>query len=104
MLNNEYEEKDQEIIERFTALEKVKFIKGKKDSVIVPRESSWFEFYDYDGKTIIPLKESEFYINDNIGLRKLMDEGKVSFVEFDQEHVLYNMKEYKEEIMAFFLD
>ena len=104
MLNNDYEEKDQEIIKRFTSLEKVKFIKGKRDSVIVPRESSWFEFYDYDGKTIIPLKESDFYIHDAIGLKKLMDEGKVSFVELDQEHVLYNMKEYRDEILSFFLD
>jgi len=104
MLNNDYEVKDQEIIDRFTSLEKVKLIKGKKDTVIVPRESSWFEFYDYDGKTIIPLEESDFYINDYIGLRKLMEEGKVSFVEFDQEHVLYNTKEYRSEILSFFQD
>ena len=50
MLNNEREEKDQEIYDRFTSLEKVKLIKAKHDSVIVPRESSWFEFYDYDWK------------------------------------------------------
>ena len=56
------------------------------------------------GKTIIPLEESDFYINDNIGLRKLMEEDKVIFYEIDQEHVLYNMKEYKDEIMSFFLD
>ena len=104
MLNNEREEKDQEIYDRFTSLEKVKLIKAKHDSVIVPRESSWFEFYDYDGKTIIPLEESDFYINDNIGLRKLIEEDKVIFYEIDQEHVLYNMKEYKDEIMSFFLD
>ena len=104
MLNNDYEIKDQEIIARFTALEKVKLIKATHDSVIVPRESSWFGFYDYDGKTIIPLEESDFYINDNIGLRQLMEEGKVIFYEIDQEHVLYNMKEYREEILSFFLD
>ena len=79
-------------------------IKAKHDSVIVPRESSWFGFYDYDGKTIIPLEESDFYINDNIGLRQLMEEGKVIFYEIDQEHVLYNMKEYRDEILSFFLD
>ena len=104
MLNNDYEVKDPEIIRRFTALEKAKFIKAKRDSVIVPRDSSWFEFYDYDGKTIVPLEESDFYINDYIGLRKLDEQGKVSFVEIDQEHVLYNMKEYRDEILQFFLD
>ena len=104
MLNNDYEVKDQKIIDRFSALEKVKLIKAKRDSVIVPRESSWFEFYDNKGENIIPLKESDFYINDYIGLRKLDEEGKVQFVEIDQEHVLYNMKEYREEIVQFFLD
>ena len=104
MLNNDCKVKDQEIIDRFSSLEKAKFIKAKSDSVIVPRESSWFEFYDNDGKNIVPLEESDFYINDYIGLRKLVEEGKVQFVEIDEEHVMYNMKEYREEILQFFLD
>ena len=104
MLNNENEEKDMEIYNRFTSLEKVKLIKGKQDTVITPRDSSWFEFYDEEGINIVPLNQSEFYINDNIGLRKLIEEGKVSFVEFQGEHVLYNIVEYYEEIVDFFLD
>ena len=107
MLNNDYEkyeDRDQEIYRRFTSLEKVKLIKSREDSVIVPRESSWFEFFDKDGKTIIPLKKSDFYIEDYIGLRKLIEEGKVTFTEFAEEHVLYHIKEYQEEIVPFFLD
>jgi palmitoyl-protein thioesterase len=104
MLNNENEEKDMEIYNRFTSLEKAKFIKGKQDTVITPRDSSWFEFYDEEGINIVPLNESDFYINDNIGLKKLNEEGKVSFVEFQGEHVLYNIVEYYEEIVDFFLD
>jgi palmitoyl-protein thioesterase len=106
-LNNDYEnyeDRDQEIYRRFTSLEKVKLIKSREDSVIVPRESSWFEFFDKDGKTIIPLVESDFYIQDYIGLRKLIEEGKVTFTEFAEEHVLYHIKEYQEEIVPFFLD
>ena len=104
MLNNEYEERDEEVYRRFSSLEKVKLIKSLEDSVITPRDSSWFEFYDKEGKVIVPLKESEFYINDNIGLRKLDEEGKVSFVAFKEEHVLYNMDEYRNEIVEFFKD
>ena len=106
-LNNDYEnyeDRDQEIYRRFTSLEKVKLIKSREDSVIVPRESSWFEFFDRDGKTIIPLEESDFYIQDYIGLRKLIEEGKVTFTEFAEEHVLYHIKEYEQEIVPFFLD
>ena len=104
MLNNENEEKDEEVYRRFSSLQKVKLIKSKEDTVITPRESSWFEFYDKKGNYIVPLRESDFYINDNIGLRKLDEEGKVTFTEFQEEHVLYNMDEYFNEIVEFFKD
>ena len=104
MLNNEYEVRDEEIYRRFSSLEKVKLIKSLEDTVITPRDSSWFEFYDKEGKNIVPLEESEFYINDNIGLRKLNEEGKLLFAAFKEEHVLYNMDEYRNEIVEFFKD
>ena len=104
MLNNENEEKDMEVYNRFSSLEKVRLIKSAGDTVISPKNSSWFEFYDKEGRNIIPLKESDFYKNDNIGLRKLDEEGKLEFVEFREEHVLYNIVEYYEGIVDFFLD
>ena len=104
MLNNENDVKDMDIYERFTSLEKVKIIKSKQDTVITPRNSSWFEFYDEEGRDIIPLTQSEFYKKDFIGLRKLMEEGKVIFTEFREEHVLYSVVEYFEEIVPFFRD
>ena len=104
MLNNENNEKDEEIKRRFSNLEKVKLIKSKDDSVIVPRDSSWFMFYDIEGKEIVPLEESQFYKEDFIGLRKLNEEGKVTFATFRDEHVIYNIVEYWEEIVPFFED
>ncbi len=104
MLNNENEERDEEIYRRFSSLEKVKLIKSLEDTVITPRDSSWFEFYDKEGKNIVPLEQSDFYINDNIGLRKLNEEGKLFFTAFKEEHVLYNMDEYRNEIVEFFKD
>lgn len=87
MLNNENPIKDKEIYNRFSSLEKVKLIKSKKDIVIIPKESCWFQFYDQEGKDIVPLELSDFYINDYIGLRKLNEEGKVFFSEFSGGHV-----------------
>ena len=103
MLNNE-DEKDEEVYKRFSSLEKVKLIKSREDTVITPRDSSWFQFYDKNGIDIVSLELSDFYINDYIGLRKLNEEGKVEFTEFAEEHVLYNMDEYNEEIVKFFED
>ena len=104
MLNNENEIKDEEVYRRFSSLERVKLIKSKEDSVITPRDSSWFQFYDRTGREIVPLEESDFYIEDYIGLRKLNEEGKVTFTEFSEEHVLYNMDEYNREIVEIFKD
>lgn len=103
-LNNENEIKDEEVYNRFSSLEKVMLVKSKNDTVITPIESSWFEFWDKEGKEIVPLRESQFYKEDFIGLRKLDEEGKVSFVEFGGEHVMYNIVEYFEGIMPFFRD
>lgn len=104
MLNNENEVKDEEIKRRFSSLEKVKLIKSKDDTVIVPKDSSWFMFYDLEGKEIVPLEESQFYKEDFIGIRKLNEEGKVTFTTFSNEHVIYNIVEYWEEIVPFFED
>ena len=104
MLNNENEIKDEEVYRRFSSLERVKLIKSKEDSVITPRDSSWFQFYDRTGREIVPLEQSDFYIEDYIGLRKLNEEGKVTFTEFSEEHVLYNMDEYNREIVEIFKD
>ena len=85
-------------------LNKIMLIKGKRDTVITPRESSWFEFYDFEGRNIVKLENSDFYINDYIGIRKLNEEGKIYFVEFENEHVLFTMEEYHTYIKTFFLE
>lgn len=103
-LNNEFEEKNEYHYAKFSSLEKAIFIKSKNDSIITPRDSSWFEFYDEKAERIVPLNESDFYIKDYIGLRKLHEEGKASFVEFEGEHVKYTEEEYKNVILKFFLE
>ena len=102
MLNNENEEKDPEVYKRFSSLEKVMLVKNKKDSVITPVESSWFEFYDFEGNEIVPLRESNFYLEDWIGFKKLDEEGKLIFEEFEGEHVIYSDEEYKTKMVPFF--
>ncbi len=103
-LNNEGSVKNESYYNRMTKLNKVMLIKGKKDTVITPRESSWFEFYDFEGRNIVKLENSDFYINDYIGIRKLNEEGKIYFVEFENEHVLFTMEEYHTYIKTFFLE
>ena len=79
-------------------------IKGSQDTVICPKESSWFEFYDINGKNIVPLKDSEFYKKDFIGLRKMNEEGRVKFALFNAEHVKYSENEFVTHIVSFLKD
>lgn len=72
-LNNEFPIKNQTYYERFTQLERLVLIKFTKDVVIYPRNSSWFEFID---KNRIKFEESDFYLKDYIGFKKLMNERR----------------------------
>jgi palmitoyl-protein thioesterase len=103
-LNNEGDVKNEEYKKRILNLNKILLIKGKSDTVITPRESSWFEFYDKKGQKIVPLKNSEFYIKDFIGIRKLNEEGRLKFALFYAEHCAYTLKEFIKYIVSFLKD
>ena len=94
-LNNEGEIKNETYKEKIINLNKVMLVKGNKDTVISPKESSWFEFYDEKGQFIIPLNESKFYIDDFIGIRYLNENKKIEFVLFSGEHVKFTEEEFQ---------
>ena len=103
-LNNEGDVKNDIYKQRIININKMLLIKGNNDTVICPKESSWFEFYDKNGDKIVPLKESEFYIKDFIGLRKLDEEGRLKFALFKGEHCVYTINEFVTHIVPFFKD
>ena len=103
-LNNEGDVKNDIYKQRIININKMLLIKGNNDTVICPKESSWFEFYDKNGDKIVPLKESEFYIKDFIGLRRLDEEGRLKFALFKGEHCVYTINEFVTHIVPFFKD
>ena len=94
-LNNEGKIKNETYKERIKNLNRIMLVKGNSDTVISPRESSWFEFYDEKGEKIVPLNESKFYIDDFIGIRYLNENNKIDFVLFSGEHVKYTEEEFQ---------
>ena len=85
-LNNEKDNKTSRHKDRFMALQKVVLIKFSEDTMIIPRETAWFQFYDND-KNVVDLKNSDFYKNDYIGLKTLDDQNKINFVEIQGNHL-----------------
>ena len=69
-------------------------MKFNSDTILYPREGAWFEFID-EQNNLIPLNQSDFYIKDNIGLRKLMNENKVIFAESAGNHLMLTEEEDK---------
>ena len=62
------------------------FVMFTGDTVVYPKESEWFWELQADG-TILKVEDTDFYKNDNIGLKTLMEAGKVEFVEFAGQHL-----------------
>jgi palmitoyl-protein thioesterase len=51
------------------------------DTVVTPKETAWFEYYEAGNEeTVVPLQQSPLYSEDWIGLKSLMDGGKVDLV------------------------
>ena len=85
-INNEKSYKTYIYKQRFSSLEKLVLIKFSKDKMIIPKETAWFQFYD-NNLNVMKLENSDFYKHDYIGLRHLVESGKVEFVELEGEHL-----------------
>jgi len=71
-------------------LDKVLLIMNENDTVVSPPSTSWFEFYESSTNKIIPLKESDFYKEDYIGIRELDSNGKINFVKLSGDHIHFS--------------
>ena len=77
--------------ELFVAILLGNFFKKSKlsDTIVVPRVSPWFSFYDYvsgSDSTILKWNETPLYKNDLIGLKTLNDTGRLAFATVPCEH------------------
>ncbi|CAN7990682.1 unnamed protein product [Ixodes pacificus] len=60
----------------------------EEDSVVDPRNSSWFGYYPDNGdKTIVPLQQQKIYTEDWIGLKQLDESGRLVFLSTPGDHL-----------------
>jgi palmitoyl-protein thioesterase len=92
-LNNENAfHKNKTYVENLQSLNRFIVIWSGIDNVIMPRESSRFEFYDIKTAetqkklTIVPFIKSDIYKNDLIGLNYLFQQNKLNIEQFDCNH------------------
>lgn len=57
-------------------------VKFLRDKIVTPIETSWFGFYQTGSdKKVLTLFESSFYTSDKLGLKQMMKEEKLVFME-----------------------
>ena len=77
--------------ERLSSLNRLVLVLFSKDVTVLPKESSWFGSYapsDGSGeKGIIPMWKQELYLNDTIGLKRLVGTGGIVFKKCEGVHM-----------------
>ncbi|XP_052491185.1 uncharacterized protein LOC105791694 isoform X2 [Gossypium raimondii] len=91
--------------ERFASLQNLVLIMFEDDTVLVPKETSWFGYYP-DGAfdPILPAQETELYKEDWIGLKTLDEAGKVKFVNVSGSHLKISESDMKKYIVPYLGD
>ena len=79
-LNNERPVKNATYAANMASLDAFVLVASSVDAIIVPRESSWFSFYEPNSTSrLLPLRRTALYRDDWIGLRSLEAAGKLHF-------------------------
>ncbi|XP_057981636.1 uncharacterized protein LOC131166961 isoform X2 [Malania oleifera] len=102
-LNNEIaNERNFTYKERFASLDNLVLIMFEHDTVLIPKETSWFGYYP-DGafEPILEAQQTELYIEDWIGLKTLDEAGKVKFVRVSGNHLEISQSDMKKFVVPY---
>ncbi|XP_020207029.1 palmitoyl-protein thioesterase 1 isoform X2 [Cajanus cajan] len=105
-LNNEIANKRNSTYrQRFTNLQNLILIMFEEDKVLIPKETAWFGYYPNGAlHPVIPVQQTELYIDDWIGLRALDEAGKVKFINVSGDHLDISRNDMKTYIVPYLTD
>lgn len=83
--------------ENFAKLDAFIMFRFTKDTVVVPRDSAWFSFYN--GKELLGVKDQPIYQNDWIGLKELDEKGGLIFDEINDEHMRFSWEIFSNDVI-----
>lgn len=89
---NNLKEFDQKAKDRFLKLEKLVLIQFKRDTMITPRESAFFQELD-EKHNLIDMENTEIYKKDSFGLKTLNEQGKITKFLVDEKHCYYSFED-----------
>ncbi|MED6125662.1 hypothetical protein PIB30_070714 [Stylosanthes scabra] len=91
--------------ERFSSLQNLVLIMFEQDTVLIPKETSWFGYYpDGEFDPVLPPQETQLYIEDWIGLRTLDKAGRVHFISVPGKHLGISVEDMKKHVVPYLND
>lgn len=75
-------------------------VKFLRDEMVQPTESQWFGFYaPGSNRKVLNLTQTEIYSSDKLGLRQMMEDGKLRFLQVDDGHLKISHEWFTREII-----
>jgi len=74
---------------RFSDLNGAMLVMFNQDTIVYPKQSSWFQTLDDKAEKVLPLNATAFYNDDYIGLKSLVEANKVDFVSIEGNHLQF---------------
>lgn len=103
-INNARPLKNATYRENLASLQNFVMVMFSEDTVVQPRESSWFAFYTPgQDKVVLPLRKSRLYTEDWLGLRVLDVAGKLHFLSTKGNHLQFTDSWFEQSIIKPFL-
>ncbi|KAG9159320.1 hypothetical protein Leryth_024489 [Lithospermum erythrorhizon] len=91
--------------ERFSSLKNLVLIMFDGDTILVPKETSWFGYYpEGSWSPILSAQETTLYKEDWIGLKTLDEAGKVKFLKVPGTHLEISLKEMESYILPYLVE
>lgn len=103
-VNNEAGSEDDKALvkSKFTSLNNILLVMFDQDTMIHPKETAWFQQMDVEGN-VMELDDTDFYNQDFIGLKEMVDAGKVTFDKIDGDHLQFSAADIQNTFVPFLL-
>lgn len=87
----------------FESLNGLMLVMFTEDTMVYPKESEWFQTLDDKDRKVVALEDSDFYKNDDIGLKTLNDAKKVQFISVEGDHLQFSKDDVTNTFIPFLL-
>lgn len=96
-MNNELY-RNETFIENLHRLRRLVLVKYKDDKSLIPNESAWFG-YIYPNQTTRPFEDTDVYKEDKIGLRRMINEGRLIRMTSPLQHLALEKRWFRKYII-----